>query len=463
MFAVLPHASAEDDIAASQLVINPIGGLPGLFSNGVEFRWVVPGDRNASRLLQQMQYDVVDDGTGTGERRTLTSREPVNGHYLTHHYVLTPAGAYLDLDLPPGAAIELSGQPDFVPQSLPGFGAFYTRVLPVVVDGDGQQTLESDEELSAGLKLDAGSWFGIRNRFQARLLRSDNSILEIRVDTTEKNLPRVTAVPTGGGSRLALEVYAGPVESQSLSAVDANLSGMLYAALWNWLRLLCFGMSWLLTSLYSLLGNVGLSIILLSVCVKVLMSPLTMLAERWQDSVHKTMAILQPKIDAIKNAHKGEDAHKRILAVYKEHNVSPLYPVKSAAGFLIQIPIFIAAFDMLGESTLLDQSRFLWMADLARPDHALLLPWELPFFGDYLNLLPFLMTGITLLSSWVQTDRSLTPELLYRQRVRLSLMAGAFFVLFYTFPAGMVLYWTTNNVLHLLKIQIVRIRTRHLT
>ena len=204
----------------------------------------------------------------------------------------------------------------------------------------------------------------------------------------------------------------------------------------------------------ALIGNVGLSIVLLSVCVKILMSPLTMIADRWQDSVHKTMAKLQPQMDAIKREHKGEDAHNRVLAVYREHNVSPMYPVKSAAGLLIQIPIFIAAFDMLGESTLLDHTAFLWMGDLAKPDHALLLPWGLPFFGPYLNLLPFLMTGITLLSSWIQTDRSLTPELLRKQRVRLSLMAVVFFLLFYTFPAGMVLYWTTNNVLHLLKILV---------
>lgn len=449
--------------ASSNVSIDSSGGLPGLFEDGIRLRWVIPGDSEASRHLQEMQYDVVDEGVETGTVRTLTSREPVDDRYLVHRYILTRAGVYLDLDVPSGAAIELAGQPVFIPESLPGFGAIYTRVSPVVVDNKGQQVLETTQDVSAGIDLAPGTWFGIRSRFQAGLLRAKDATIEVRIDIKEENRPRVIAIPTGGDSRLALELYAGPVESQNLASVDPNLSGMLYAALWDWLRLLCFGMSWLLTSLYSLLGNVGLSIILLSVCVKVLMSPLTMLADRWQDSVHETMAVLQPKIDAIKRKYKGEDAHNRILAVYKEHHVSPLYPVKSAAGFLIQIPIFIAAFDMLGESTLLDHTEFLWIANLARPDHVLLLPWELPFFGNYLNLLPFLMTGITLLSSWIQTDRSLTPELLHRQRVRLSLMAAAFFLLFYTFPAGMVLYWTTNNVLHLLKMQFVRIRTRHLT
>jgi membrane protein insertase Oxa1/YidC/SpoIIIJ len=107
---------------------------------------------------------------------------------------------------------------------------------------------------------------------------------------------------------------------------------------------------------------------------------------------------------------------------------------------------------MLGENFGLNQATFLWIDDLAKPDRWLALPFSLPFFGGYLNLLPFLMTGFTLWSSMAQTEASLTPELMRQQRFRLYLMAAAFFVLFYTFPAGMVLYWTTNNVLHLIKV-----------
>ena len=344
------------------------------------------------------------------------------------------------------------------PEPLPGSGALYGKVLAIAVDADGQQKLESSAEISAERSLVPGDWFGVRNRFWTGLLRSEAATLNIQVDTGQENLPRLIVMPRRDVSRMQLELYAGPIESNGLSAVDSKLSGMMYAALWEWLRALCFGMSWLLTSVQSLVGNVGLAIILLSVCVKILMSPLTLVADRWQDSVNKTAAILQPPIDAIKRQYKGEDAHTRILAVYREHNVNPMYAVKSLAGFLIQIPIFIAAFDVLGEGFLLNDTSFLWTQDLAKPDRALPLPWELPFFGAYLNLLPFLMTGVTLFTSWIQMEPSLTPELLRKQRLRLYLMAVAFFLLFYTFPAGMVLYWTTNNVLHLLKIQIGRWR-----
>lgn len=455
--------SARAEVGALEVSIDSVGGLPRLLADDVRLQWIVPGDIAASRTLRELPYNAVDEDVELGIRRTLTSRELINGRNLVHHYVLMRTrGAvdgqtvHIDLDLPNGAAIELSGEAGFVPEPLPGFGAIYTKVRPIVVNAHGQQVLQDSAEVSTKQSLGSGDWFGVRSRFRAGLLSSETATLDIRVDTGRENQPRLIAMPLGNDARLKLELYAGPIESRSLAAADPRLTGMMYAALWDWLRMLCFGMSWLLTNVQALIGNVGLAVILLSVCVKFLMSPLTVIADRWQHSVNATQAILQPRIDAIKREYEGEDAHNRILAVYKEHDVHPMYAVKSLAGFLIQIPIFIAAFDVLGESTLLNDTSFLWINDLAKPDRVLLLPWELPFFGAYLNLLPFLMTGITLLTSWIQTDPSLTPVLLRKQRLRLYLMAVVFFLLFYTFPAGMVLYWTTNNVLHLLKIQIGR-------
>jgi YidC/Oxa1 family membrane protein insertase len=178
-----------------------------------------------------------------------------------------------------------------------------------------------------------------------------------------------------------------------------------------------------------------------------------------QASVNATAALLQPELAAIKRDYKGEEAHDRSLAVYKKYGVHPLYTMKSLAGFLIQIPVFIAAFDMLGENFVLHEASFLWMTDLARPDQWLALPVTLPFFGGHLNLLPCLMTAFTLLTSWLQQENALTAELIRQQRTRLFWMAGLFFLLFYTFPAGMVLYWTTNNVLALVKL-LPRLRAK---
>jgi YidC/Oxa1 family membrane protein insertase len=195
----------------------------------------------------------------------------------------------------------------------------------------------------------------------------------------------------------------------------------------------------------------GIAIILLSVCVKILMAPLIIIAERWQKQVNRTKTIMQPVLDEINRKSRGEERNRLTLEAYKEHKVHPLYTVKSLFSALIQIPIFFAAYHMLAENPALKGASFLWINNLALPDSLFVLPVSIPFFGSNFNLLPFLMTSFTLLSSWIFFDRSLSAVLLKKQRRNLYLMAAFFFVLFYNFPAGMVLYWTTNNVLALIK------------
>ena len=100
---------------------------------------------------------------------------------------------------------------------------------------------------------------------------------------------------------------------------------------------------------------------------------------------------------------------------------------------------------MLAEDFDLYRVSFLWIRDLSRPDELLRLPACLPFFGCYLNLLPFLMSSISMAALLRFHSAVLTPTLVRRQRRNLIGMTLLFFVLFYTFPAGMVLYWTSTN------------------
>ena len=408
--------------------------------------WHAPGRDDLAAEFSGGRYEAERDGY----RLTLRSREPLAGRLRSHRYVLDPSSGRLtaELDLPEGIGLRLATGPAFIPEPLPGFGALYGDVRPVRVGPMGQVRLDDPDEAAQG-ELPAGQWVGIRNRFWALLLQSDSAEDSFATRLGAPNQPRVELrMPVGS----ALAIYAGPIDWDRLGQVDPVLRELLFAALWDWLRWLCVAMLKLLGWLQAGVGNAGVAIILLSVGVKLLMWPLTRIADRWQSEVNRTQARLQPQLDAIKREFKGEDAHNRVLAAYKEQGVSQFYTLRSLAGVLIQIPVFIAAFDMLGENFALNGATFLWIEDLAKPDQLAPLPFDLPFFGGQLNLLPLLMTGFTLLASILQTDADLTPALLRQQRQKLFVMAAAFFALFYTFPAGMVLYWTTNNVLHLLKL-----------
>ena len=182
--------------------------------------------------------------------------------------------------------------------------------------------------------------------------------------------------------------------------------------------------------------------------------PLNRIAEKWQDDVNSIQSNLQPQIDEIKSMLSGEEANRRIMQLYRDKNVSPFYSVKSLFGFLIQIPIFIAVFDVLGESIYLLEKSFFFIDDLSKPDQWLSLPIVIPFLGSSFNLLPFCMMIISLLSAFLYHDRNLSSDLLSNQKRNLYFMSLLFFILLFTFPSGMVLYWTASNILQLLQIQI---------
>jgi YidC/Oxa1 family membrane protein insertase len=311
----------------------------------------------------------------------------------------------------------------------------YESSLTVSIEGGGAEAFVSAHPLGLAIEprgeffaVDLDTWRGVRSRFWTLLARRD------------------TGAPA---LEQTFRVYSGPIELGTLRATDPALAALLFAHLWFWMRWLAFGLLLLLDGLCGLIGNAGVAIVLLAVCVKILMRPLSALAERWQRDVNEMHSRLQPKIEAIKASSRAAERSERLLALHREHGVSPFFGLKSLLSVAIQIPIFFAAYHALDESFVLDGVSFLWIANLAEPDGLAAFPFLLPFFGDRLNLLPFVMSAVTLLSSRLHDDGTLAPKLLRRQRLGLYAMALAFFLLFYSFPAGMVLYWTSNNLIAL--------------
>ena len=368
-------------------------------------------------------------------------------------------GTMIGLHLPPYNLLELAPVAALVPEKYPGFGGLYSRARAVAVrQGEQRELADEEAPTTQGGRLEAGEWAGVRGRFQTVMVRAEVP-LRLELDETLPDRPHLSLRNADHPSEATcLTVYAGPVSRDDLAAAAPELRSMVYAMLWAPLRQLSFGLQWMLDRWQDLVGRAWLAILLLSLSVKLLMAPLIAIAERWQADVNRTKSLLEPELAAIRREYKGEEAHKRTLAVYRAHDVSHFYTFKSLAGFLIQIPIFFAAFDMLGENIRLSGETFLWIEDLAGPDRLVALPFTLPFFGRHLNLLPIVMTLFTVLAARWQEEATLTPALLRAQRLRLYAMAGVFFILLYTFPAAMVLYWTANNLWHLIRVGWSRLR-----
>ncbi len=443
---VCPKALPATATPAIHRLLRPAGGT---------LRFVVPGDPAATAALNRLEYEAVVERTAARVTAVLTASLSPDGPALVQRYELDPRARTLaaTLQLPPGAALLLTGGSDLVPEELPGFGGIYSNSRAVAVGADGQEVVaEQGEPASSGRALAVGDWAGVRGRFWTLLVKADRPL---RLDASEltADAPQVMLRPADElDAPLVLTWYGGPIAQDDLVEAAPELEGMLYAVLWAPLRWLSFGLQWILDRWQDLVGAAWLAILLLSLTVKLLMAPLIVVAERWQADVNRIKSLLEPELAAIRREFRGEDAHNRTLAVYRKHGINHFYTFRSLAGFLIQIPVFIAAFDMLGENFRLSGESFLWITDLASPDRIAALPFTLPFFGADLNLLPWVMTLFTVLAARWQEEVSLAPALRHSQRLRLYAMAGVFLLLLYTFPAGMVLYWTANNLWHLLRV-----------
>jgi YidC/Oxa1 family membrane protein insertase len=408
-------------------------------------------DPFGSRKLQSLRWRQSDRKSDSAGIIVFTSDTISTGVYCRKRYELFPDKYLLLFTLSfygdnaqafsrkHPVTIALSpGEPPRPPKS-DGYTSASGALTPLyLAKGKPHRFLEKEEALKSG------TWFGFRNRFWALLMQTDQSSYTVRYDKTLKQI--VCQFPESS-EKYAVTLYTGPIENGSLTAADPGLTPLLYTHLWFWVRRLSFGLLWILNQLVAVVGNHGVAILLLSVCVKILMWPLVIVAERWQREVNAKKSLLQPILNTIKKEYRGEERHKKTLEAYKQNKVHPLFTLKSLFSAAIQIPIFFAAYHTLSENVGLSGVSFLWIDDLSLPDRIVLLPITLPFFGSYINLLPFLMTVITLLTSWIFHDASLSGELARKQRRNLYLMALLFFILFYLFPAGMVLYWTMNNFL----------------
>ncbi len=342
----------------------------------------------------------------------------------------------------------MSGE-DFRPAPSSGFGYLLEQSRYLIFDESSVETIGLDE--TEQIVRTSNGWLGFRNRFWTAMVLPENPLSITPVTGESVEDARIDMTATAQEQGFDLDMYLGPIEPKALSDAASELESLMYSGLWFWLRWICQALYFLLNAIAMVVPQWGLAVMVLSVLVGIMMRPLSKIADRLQDQVHEIDARLAPTLTAIKKNYKGARQSEKILAMYKDEKVHPLYSLKSLMGVFVVIPVFIGAFDMLAENIHLSGETFLWIADLSHPDAFLALPFQLPFFGGYLNLLPFIMTGFSFVASKLHSHPAMDAASQRKHARNLLLMSVGFLVLFYTFPAGMVLYWTTNNLISVIK------------
>ncbi len=187
-------------------------------------------------------------------------------------------------------------------------------------------------------------------------------------------------------------------------------------------------------------GSWGLGLIFMSLAVNIVLLPLYHLAETWQEAERRVQHRMEAKLTEIRAVYRGQERYALMRTLYRQHGYHPIFAVRTSFGFLIQVPFFFAAYHFLSSYGPLRGVPFGPLADLAEPDGLLVMG------GFAVNLLPFVMTAVNLVSALVYTRR-----LTRRDKIQLYGIAALFLVLLYDAAAGLVFYWTCNNVFSLFK------------
>jgi YidC/Oxa1 family membrane protein insertase len=231
----------------------------------------------------------------------------------------------------------------------------------------------------------------------------------------------VAAVAPGASGKLAVPLYAGPQEQDKLASIAPGLDLVVD---YGWLTVIAAPIFWVLQWLNGFIGNWGWSIIVLTILIKAAFFPLSAASYK---SMAK-MRVLTPKLQKLKETF-GDDKQRmnqEMMELYKKEKVNPL---GGCLPILVQIPVFIALYWVLLGTVEMRGAPWLgWITDLSTKD---------PYF-----VMPLIM-GATM---FIQTKLNPTPPDPMQAKIML-LMPVIFTGMFLFFPAGLVLYWTVNNIL----------------
>ena len=348
-------------------------------------------------------------------------------------------------------------------------GFYILHEGPIAVLNERLIEIDYDDIIEEGSKsiISKGGWVGITDKYWlAALIPDQRSRIEGGFKAVLKNIERYQAQYTsneivlekGETASVKSNVFIGAKEVDLLDKYSNQLSIEMFdrAVDFGWFYVITKPLFLLLHKLSDLLGNVGLSILALTVLIRILLFPL---ANKSFKSMSK-MKILTPKMTEIRERYKTDKLkmQQEIMALYKSEKVNPL---SGCLPILIQIPIFFALYKVLFVTLETRHAPFYgWVKDLSAPDPTTIFN----LFGLF-NFMPpsFLMIGawplLMALTMYLQQKLNPAPPDPLQAKI-MSFLPLMFLFLFATFPAGLVIYWTWNNILSIGQQWIIMKKTK---
>ncbi len=448
------------------VLLNPLGGADAYFA---ETGWA-PAANSKLKVPTPDTIWELEKGERLGVNTPITLKWD-NGQGIIFRRVISVDENYMftitqmventtsePITLFPFARVQRHGIP-----RLEGFFILHEGLIGVLNDELNEVGYDDIKEEQGGQMSfsSKGGWLGITDKYWAVAVlpaRQDDSI-QARFLTFQAGGRDVfqadylssegLAVQPGGSEAVQARIFAGAKEVALVDAYEEKYGIRKFELLidWGWFYFITKPMFWLLHWLKQLLGNYGLAILAATVLIKLLFFPLS---NKSYVSMAK-MKKLQPDLLRIRELHKDDPMKQQqaMMELYRKHKVSPL---AGCLPMLVQVPVFFAIYKVLFVTIDMRHAPFCcWIRDLSAPDPTNmftlfgLLPWNAPTFL-HIGVLPILM-GLTM---WVQMKLNPPPPDPIQQKI-FDLMPILFTFLLAPFPAGLVLYWTWNNILSILQ------------
>jgi len=259
-------------------------------------------------------------------------------------------------------------------------------------------TSDDEEKINARL-----NWVAFKQQFFSAIIIAKDGFekpthLESEKNENSKYIKNLSAqfelpYQHKNNEQLNFQFYFGPNHYKTLKSYNAGFEKLIPLGwgLFGWVN------QYIIINLFDFLSkymsNYGLIILLLTIIIKLALSPFTYKAYLSQAK----MKVLKPEIDKITEKHKKKDPMKsqqETMALYRKAGVNPM---GGCLPMLFQFPILIAMFRFFPASIELRQKSFLWADDLSSYDSIMSLPWDIPFYGDHVSLFTLLMTVSTIM------------------------------------------------------------------
>jgi len=305
------------------------------------------------------------------------------------------------------------------------------------------------------------AWVSAKNKFFVQVLRPEESsatmaILSSRETEGKGVVPKEVAaalvlkpevVDAGTSHEINYSYFIGPKKYSILKDSGYSMEKVMefettgFFSFMNWLMEPSRkALLWTLNLFNGMAHNYGIAIILLTLLVRILFWPLT---HKSTESM-KRMQEIQPEVKALQEKYKKNNPQmlqQETMKLYKEKKVNPM---GGCLPMFVQIPVFIALFTVLRNAIELRYAGFLWIADLSTSEN--LFAGSIPFVGS-LNILPLLMSLSMIWQQKLTPQAATTPEQIQQQKMMMFMMPIMMLFFFYKMPSGLVLYWTTSNLL----------------